>query len=419
MSLQAVEPASGGLTFYGTADIRFPLSRFEYSIRFHELEIHQDMYEHDLAIIRARSRRLNWTDSLYPGTPVRISYRGRRTTSSTFYGYVTHVKPLAKSVNDLYDIEIYCVSSSRDLRETGQNVWRNRTGPEIANWVARKFKYRLITKQHPYRKPQVIQSGETYWEFLTRLAKDLGYILRVEGGTMFFLPFEDMVLANVARAPRLSNYELQSSQGDAVPRNVVSMQVWGGDTDLSASRSSDDAIVVAMSPTGSDVVPVRGEGKSAVHRRKRPSKYVKYRNGTVAHTRRDAQVLAESNAAMNQIAIDAEASVEGDGYLSPYRPVFVRMRDSSLNQWWIVKSTRHKISMTTGLYECNLVLASDSIEPSTLPGPPKRRVRNIREEQKQGWSPSLVREPRLFVTSSGFVRGKTEHNQTAARWIGL
>lgn len=419
MTMQAIEPAQDGYVFFGSADIEFPLSKFDQSIRFRELEIHQDMYEHDLAILRARSKNLDWTTSLYPGTPVKITYRGKRTTGSAFYGYVTHVKPKAKMVNELFEVEIFCVASSRDLRETGQHVWRNKTAPEIAAWIAKRFKYRLVSKQHPFRKPQTMQSGQTYWEFLTRLAKDTGYILRVEGGTMFFLPFEDMVLANVARAPKLMNYERLDEDGQAIPRNVLSMQVWGGDTDLSPTKDADDALVVSVPPTGGSITPVREGGRSAVRRRRQPSRYVKYRSGTVAHTARDAKVLASSHAAMSQIAIDADAAVEGDGYFAPYRPVYVRMRDKSMNQWWIVKSVKHKINFIDARYQCDLVLSSDSIEPSTLPKPPKRRVRNVREEQRQGWSPSTLREPRLFVTRSGFVVGKTKHGETTARWIGL
>lgn len=417
-----VQPVGGDLeewVYFGSASFKFPLSTFDTWINWKSVEIHQSMGAHDLAVIHARSRYLRWEETLYPGTPVTIKYQGKRTNSGKFYGYVTHVKPTSKIANDEYNLDIYCVASSRDLRDTGQNVWRNKSAPDIAREIAQKFKYKIITKQHPYRKPQTIQSGETYWEFLSRLAKTVGYILRVEGGTMFFLPYDDFLLAYATRAPRLSNTDVQTSSGEWLPRNVVTMHAWAGDTDTDVDRLSDDSIVTTLSPLGESASSVRRGPKSATRRRRRQAKYAKYRKSIVAHSVQDANILAESDAESAQAAIDAEGVVEGDGYLSPYRPVFVSLRDKSMNDWWLVKGVTHKVDITRGTYHCDITLSTDSVEPSLLPKVSQRRLRGLAQEAALGWSPSTLGEPRLIVTQSGFVRGQTRHNKTSARWVGL
>lgn len=412
-----IESQIGGLR--GTASVQFPISVQESWIQVQGVEIHQSLYEHDLAIVHIRSRWTRWTETLYPGTPVVIKYSGKRTTENKFYGYVTHVKPTTKMINDFYELDVYCVASSRDLRETGQTVWRNKTAPEIALEIAKKFKYRLITKQHPYRKPQTIQAGETYWEFLKRLAKTIGYVLRVEGGTMFFLPFEDMVMAYGSRAPKLGTVETRDNEYDRPARNMLTMHMWGSDTDTDVDRVSDDSSVAYISPTLNEGVRNRKSPKSAVARQRRDSRYVKYRTDVVAHSRKDADLLAEGDAASGQMAIDAKAVVEGDGYLQPYRPVYVSVKDRSMNQWWIVKEAIHRIDVANGTYYCDLTISADSVESSLLQAAPIKRTRNVALEKSMGWSPSTVREPHLLTTKPGFVRGQTKYNKNAARWVGV
>lgn len=407
------------VVYPGYASIDFPLSLLDTWIQFRGVEIRQDRYEHDLAVIRARTRFLRWEETLYPGSPVTITYGGRRTTESVFYGYVSHVKPLTKLAGEQYDIAVYCVAASRDLRRTDQNVWRNRSAPEIVTDIAKKFKLRIITKQHPLRRPQTIQSGETYWEFLTRLAKKIGYGLRAESGYLIFLPLEDMVFAYASRAPRLTNTETRTPDGLIIPRNLISMNMWGGDTDTSVDRVSDDSIVVAVAPTGGTAIQSRKGPKSAVRRQRKNSRYVKYNTTTVAHTRKEAEILAESSAAAGAMSIDAECCVEGDGYFSPYRPVYVKTRDKTMNEWWIVKSAVHHIDLTNNSYTADLVLSTDSIEPSRMPTNPLVRFRDLSEERRQGWSPGTLKKPRLRKTRTGFVQGQTKHNKNSARWVGF
>lgn len=417
--MSTLESLDTELKYSGNASVKFPLSTFDTAILFRRIEIRQDIHEHDLAIIRARSRFLRWEETLFPGSPVRIRYSGKRTSEDTFYGYVTHVKPITKLHDDNYEVDIYCIASSRDLRRTDQNVWRNKTGPEIASDIARRFNLKIVTRQHPFRKPQTIQSGETYWEFLTRLAKTIGYALRVEGGHLLFLPMTDMVAAHVSLAPRLSNFETKTDSGVVLPRNLTSMSMWGSDTDTDVDRVSDDSVVVSMSPTGGAGEKSRRGPRSSVARRRRNSRYQKYKTGVVAHRRKDAEILAQSDAAAGSMAIDAEARAEGDGYLKPYRPVFVSTRDKSTNGWWLVKSAVHVIDLAEATYHCDLVLSTDSIEPSRLPSNPRRRFRNLQEEQRLGWSPLTLTKPRLRKTKSGFVRGQTKHNKNSARWVGF
>lgn len=407
------------IRYPGSATVEFPISVFDTWIEYRGLEIRQDLYEHDLAVIRARTRFLRWEETLYPGTPVRIAYEGRRTTEAAFYGYVTHVKPVAKMSNDHYDIDIYCVSSSRDLRKTDQNVWRNRSAPEIAADIARRFKLRLVTKQHPLRRPQTIQSGETYWEFLTRLAKKIGYGIRVESGYLIFLPLEDLVFAYTSLSPRLTNTESRTKDDLIIPRNLISMNAWASDTDTSVDRVSDDSIVVALPPDGGPVRRARRGPKSSVRRERRNSRYAKYKTSVVAHTRKEAEILAESDAAAGAMSIDAEAEVEGDGYLAPYRPVYVATRDKSMDGWWTVKSAVHKIDMVKHSYTCDLVLSTDSVEPSRMPSNPLIRFRDLAEEKRQGWAPQTLKAPRLRRVKAGFVQGQTKHNKNSARWVGF
>lgn len=404
----------------GGAEITFPASKTELSVVYDSVEIQQSLYEHDLAIIYAKSRHIRWTKTLYPGTPVRITYWGSRTSKHSFYGYVTHVKPKTVRANDMYEIEIYCIATSRDFRDTQQKTWLDKSAPEIVKEVAEGYGYTVVTRPHPYRKPQTIQTGETIWEFFYRLAHRIGYILRVEGSTLYFMPFDEYVLSFAPAAPKLINVSTYNDQEPTRSnRYLAYFHAWGGDTDTHVNRSSDDARVMFIDPLGTKFQGYRRGPKSALKRRKRAAKYQKFKTGAVAFTGADANLLAEGDASSGQTALDGQAVAEGDGYYNPYRPVYVAVNDQALTGWWMIKECTHRVNMRENTYYCDATLTTDSIEQSEFPSASQTPERNLSVEARYGWSPFTNPTPRLRPTSEGFVVGSTQYNTNAARWVSV
>lgn len=402
----------------GEFRVRFPLSTVDPGeVSLMHLTIQQTAREHDQAILRVRTRRVNWGQTLATGTPIRIFWRGKSTDDNQFLGYVTHVRPFVKAADNRYEFDIVAIAASRDLRVTGKNTWKNKSVPEIVRAIGKEFGYKVVTKSHPLRRPQTVQRGETYWEFLDRLAKRIGYTLRVDRTTIFFLPLEDLVQAGLSRAPRLSTSPTVDD-GDWDDASIMSFSAWGGAESESGDYSTDTAVVVAVDPATGNVIEESADPGSALKRgRKTKPRYKRY-EPVIAHNRKDAKALAKGRASGGMMAVDAQMHCIGFGSMAPYRPVYLALHEPELTGWWIVKSVTHTIDMADGLYTCDAVVSTDSLTPSAIPARTKKRHRDIKGETLKGWRLQPT-ESRLKTQKKGFVKGKTSDGSNPSRWVAV
>ena len=403
----------------GSFDVSFPISDWSGSVGYEELEVHQSAREHDMAILTVRSQSEDVYNTLAAGTPIKITYGSSAADATeTFVGYVTHITPLQEFKNVPYRRKIVAVSASRDFRRTGTKVWRNKTIPEIIQDIGKTFGYKVVTTQHGLRRKQTVQGGMTYWEFMTKMAKRTGYILRVEGATIIFLPLDKYVKMTRSRAPYLSASATIAERG--MHPTLYSITAWTGDTSDDDDDSSDASLVVAVEPTKDRSHSVRAVPVSAVGRKPNVSaKYMKYRNSVVAHTRADAKLLADGIASNGSMAFDAKAECLGDAAFAPYRPVYVDPSEQELAGWWVVKSAVHRFNRLGGQYYTDVVLSTDSLGPSAFGKPPTSRYRDLAAELEDGWSPDFVARTRLKSTSTSFIKGMTRDGQNTAQWVAV
>ena len=387
-------------TTRGQYGVEFPLTRLDqYDVRYRGLEIRQKIRQHDIATVRVRTSGLRWLDAFSTGTPVRIRYTGQNHEKGTFTGYVTNVRPVLADDEGQYTRDIVCVAASRGLRRTGRATYRNRTAPEIVAIVGREAGFDVVTTPHGLRRPTVSHNGETYWEFLSLLAKRSGYVLRVEGTTIMFLPLPDMVRAYMSRAPFLTDYGSLATVGYEPP-NVFSVDAWAGDASDDPDSLSDSVTYTAVEPDTGRVHVARQTPSSATDRRSfSRSQYERYPSDVVAHSREDARLLAKGAADNGMMAFDTRLTASGDSLLRPYRPVILDMKDASLNGTWVVKEAVHR--MSKGTYSCDLVVSTESVTGGAASGARGRRARrDLGAELAQGFSPDYAARSRLRVTAT-------------------
>lgn len=403
----------------GRFRVRFPMSKIRQgTVEPRKLTVIQEARKHDVATVLLRSITLDWYRSLSPGAPVRFDWVGKTTGSGQFLGYVTYVKPAVQVDANLYEIEIVCTAASRSLRASAQKSWRNSTIPDIARDVGRQFGFKVVTKPHPLRRPQTIQSGETYWEFLHRLARRIGYALRVEGTTLMFLPVESFVSNFQKRAPYLTSIENRRDYSQERV-TIESFTALTGDTSESSEYSLDAAKVVAILPRTGEVYTSKKTVKSATKRKRRGQpKFETFNTTVVAHNKRDADLLAQGLADNGSMAVDGKLVCMGDGSISPYRPVYLRLPQRRLSGWWVVKSVTHILDATTGDYTCDAVVSTDSLEASGLPARAPKKTRDLAAEYVNGWKPSGDRS-RLKTVKRGFVEGNTTSEGMKSTWVAV
>lgn len=406
----------------GGFKVDFPLSTVTKSaVRFKKLTVHQKVGEHDTATIRISSRHLDWYNKLNTGTPVQIAYwsSNNRTDKGSFFGYVTHVRLISNDENK-YDREIVCVAASRVLRKTDQKTYINKTASEIVIEIGKDLGFKVFAKQSNLRRSTVTHSGETYWEFINKLAKRSGYILRVEGTSLFFMPLSDYAKVFLTRAPVLSDYTYDINNEYKIP-TVEKVDTWVGDASDDEDRLSDTAIYASVSPRSGEVDYVRKKPTSSLYRgRESKSEFIRYMgDGTAAHSRQDAELLAAGAAENGLMAIEAGIIAGGNPLVVPYRPVFLSLRDRALGGYWLTKEVTHTFvrSLSTK-YSCDIVVGTDSVTGlKSFVNVQQPGVRNYTEEFTSGFSVNEASKTRLRTVRSGFEVDTTRNGNVTGKWV--
>jgi hypothetical protein len=384
-----------------------PRGRVEYM----SLTVRQKIREHDVAVVRVRTRNVNWFKYFQSGTPVQLTYwsSNQPRIKERFIGYVTHVR-LVTTTDDrdrqMYERDIVCVAASRVFRETDQVMYKNKTPSDIAQEIADRFRFHLITQQDNLRRDTISQSGQTYWQFLHKLADKVGYVLKAEGTNIIFTPLSTYAATHLSTAPLLSDYQ-------NVSRTVLHVDSWSGDTSVDKDRLSDEAVFASVNPV-TDEVEFAFARPTAGSRQSR-SQFKRYMSsGTVSHIPYDAKLLAQGAAENGLLAIEASMTVVGDVALSPYRPVMLNLRDPNLTGTWLVKEVTHRIhAKVNPEYECDVVLGTDSIDGISRRSLVRRpaRVRDV-TNQLLGRAP---RESHLVTATTGFIVGSSA--STSGVWV--
>jgi phage protein D len=387
--------------------VQLPRGRVDYI----SLTVRQKIREHDTALLRIRSRNVNWFKYFQSGTPVQFTYWAgpQNRSKARFIGYVTHVRLVTvQNENDetVYERELVCVAASREFRKTAQKTYKNKTPSDIALEIAEQFRFNLIPYPDGLRRDTITQSGQTYWQFLHKLADKVGYVLKAEGTNLVFMPLTTYAAAYLDSAPLLSDYRT------ATP-SVLRIDSWSGDTSVDKDRLSDEAVFVSVNPV-TDEVTFESAKPSANDRTSR-SKFQRFMSsGVVSHTAYDAKRLALGAADNGLLSIDASMTVVGNVALSPYRPVMLDLRDPNLTGTWLVKEVTHRIYASVNPeYECDLVVGTDSVDGISR----RRLVRRpavTRNVQGQLLGTSGV-DSRLVTASTGFVTGAA--GSSSGTWV--
>ena len=97
--------------------------------------------------------------------------------------------------------KMICLSASYVLKNGGQEIFKNVTSDQVLSKVCARHGLASVTQRHPRVRDVIVQSGETDWQLLQRLARQTGFALKVENTTVFFLSKSKIFESKKAGAP--------------------------------------------------------------------------------------------------------------------------------------------------------------------------------------------------------------------------
>lgn len=345
-----------------------------------EVEVQMTQGLHDMVEVIYGGPVQDWDKVLASGAPITVNWKTLR-GKYTFYGYVSHVVPTTDAAY-ANPMKIIAMAASHDLRETGTKTWKKKTASQIATDIAKQFKYKPIVKAHKRVYTTFTMNGQTYWEALTRLAHDTGFVLRQDGMNLIFMPLDEYLKPYFSQAPYLQFKDRLHSD----PLSQRTMQTFiplsGEHTEDQAANEQHSVTYIDPRTGKSGTIKEKPGGKSLRNRRL-VTKYTKHHPNVVAHDKATATYYAKGKAEQSRQGMKARAIVQGDPRLTPYRPVYVDIGKSPHTGWWLVKSVQH-LMKANGEYICELELTTDGLGKGKQP-PPKVPYRDTGTEGL--WSP--------------------------------
>lgn len=315
-----------------------------------DVELRQSWGCHDLFLIRIEYPRTNldfvssklWDDN----TPVKIVWGRRPDNIQTWYGYVNHhvFNSNASDGTRAIQITYVLVGTSKPMNSDKTATWGDVTPTYIAKKIAASYGFRAVLSSTNWIIPYEVQSNESDFKFLDRLADKTGFRFWVSGGTLYFIdPAVVLFGAQDQAVPRYrldklftqldSVRDFEMHEGGAVPGMTVATRTIYGIDDSTGTPFQ----VNADAPTTSPGMP--NPGLNYIMR------------DWPADNINDAKNLVNAWQARNQFWQTAKAELYGSTYIYPGKLVYLSgaQMPPHASGYWIVACATHllKASGTT------------------------------------------------------------------------
>lgn len=320
-----------------------------------ELEIIQEEYKHDVAVMRFWGGNVN-SDSLSSGMPMVLSF-GTAVAKRIFYGYVNHPtrgnNSLAgASLIERNSLTITCVGASFQMKQTANTMWPSQTNSQIVQQIANLFGLSADIIPHSTVWPSRPQLGRSYWEFCVDLAQEIGYTFYCSGIQLVFKPRQTDP-SNIAGL--IATYDYRN--------NPAALPIFNPTIGVANPMGGQlvNRVLGGLNPRTLQPIYVQQSGNSAPMTLGSTPNDPLFNKSmhSVVHNQLEANSLLQGAGALNQLYITATATAAGNPLISQGSLLFVNNANGSQNGLWWVERARHCINKKT--YSTDFMVGRDSL----------------------------------------------------------
>lgn len=317
------------------------------------------------------------------------------------------------------------IGGSFPLKEGGNNMWKNKTAPEIVIDICKKYKLKAIVDKSNVRFGMQSLVGLTHWEKIQELGNRIGFHAYVSNSTLYFQRIDRLIDQFSSVIPVLSFNDGGVNSGVVYDAQTLdSFTANLGDLFEVGHYAKKQQIVQGIDPiTGkshSHTSTPSGVGKN-LRTNVVEALFKKVVTNVVAETKDIAKELSEGLSHLARFSIHGEGQGQGDPRIAPYRTIEINGTGDVTDGSWIIKRVEHYMTFD-GRYNVDFTCMSDGTgknksgvfrkeTASIIP------TRNIAYEMATGGkqapsTPTISsRQPLVIQTRGGF---KTTPN----RWVG-
>lgn len=383
------------------------------------VELLQEAYSHDILKLEFFVSSSLWFDVLKTGTPVVFTWK-QNGEGRTWVGYVNFVSKQS-AAQKKRTMLVVCVGATYVLKQRAARVFKNKTITEAASQIAKEFGFDFIGAPSGRRFETLSMAGESYWEWLQKQAKRIGYGFTAVNCTLIMRPLDSLIDAASATAPVFTLDPVgPSSEMKLFGRTLDSLTVLNGefvetaDTFFKTKKVTAGVNPITSGITGSTKNPaVLGKN---LRQGVSPALFTDF-SDEVVHSKLTANKAAEGEAQSSRLGIYAETIGQGDYRVAPFSTIFVEGTGTSTDGYWVVITATHSFKLT-GEYTLVTQVRSDGLG-AAAPNPLRRtdggrlatvnlneKVLNMLKTTAKSWGSArlVTKQPVMVESQQGFVR---------------
>jgi len=355
---------------YNFIDIQLPQSETK-TILSYRTVLTMGRYQHQHLTMYVKNWGLNYSD-IKTGSPVKVTYSSAN-GSQEFVGYIHSVTP--DLATNKHFVEITAVGASYTMKQASQNAWSKVTADQVITQIAKKHQFAYHSTPHGRVYDNLLQVGETDWEFACSLAIRSGYTLRADGTTLYFDPVNKDFTDYQASAP----YFIMRATNDPLGYNLFHFT-----PEISEANEHEGYMKAATAvggidlTSGSSIVNTNQTRPSTSKASSQPEFFDRFHTNAVIPNSTVALYEAIAADERNKFPYRGKAEVLGDARIRPDLPVFIDGVGKDYSGYWTVLECTHIFK--EHLYTVEMVLGTDSLgqvsSGTAIPGPTAVRVIN-------------------------------------------
>lgn len=334
-----------------------------FDLKPHKIELIQAMGKHDILKVHYPDTVSYMLDALTTGALVEVTWKNDK-VSGNFKGY-KYDSTYSSSVERKRRSVLTFLGASFVLKESGYNIWINKTAPEIIEEIANKFKLKPIVTSHPVRFSQQSMAGHSYWEKINELADTIGYGVQMQGTELHCHPIDTMIDKFLTTVPSLAILDYGSGP-DTVheSRTLEYFEPKLGDYLEGKTHRRTEKIVKSVDPYtakvyGSSVSP-NAVGKKLQKKTKDPL-FSQIETRTVTASNFMVQEMAKAKAEKARLSITAKGGGQGDPRIAPWRTVEISGTEDAANGLWVIETAHHTM-FSNYRYIVEFTCVTDGVE---------------------------------------------------------
>ena len=334
-----------------------------FDLKPYKLELIQAMGKHDILKVHYPDTVPFMLDALATGALVDVTWKNDK-VSGNFKGY-KYDSTYSSSVERKRRTVITFLGASFVLKESGYNIWVNKTAPEIVTEIATKFKLKPIVTPHPTRFSQQSMAGHSYWEKINELADVIGYGIQMQGTELHFHPIDIMIDKFLTTVPSLAILDYGASE-DTVheARTLEYFEPKLGDYLEGQTHKRTEKIVQSVDPYTAKVynskVSPNSVGKKLQKKTKDPL-FSQIETRTVSASSTMSYEMAKAKAEKSRLSVKAKGAGQGDPRIAPWRTVDVSGTETTANGLWVIE-TAHHVMTADYRYIVEFTCVTDGVE---------------------------------------------------------